>query len=198
MKHSLYLFGLGNPGKEFAATKHNLGALVVESFAEHFKLNWSSKNDVLVAKKDGALYCLKTESKYMNELGSGLANFFRYHEPSSEPLLILLQDDSDQYEGRIKVVVGGGSAGHKGIDSITSSVLPWFANSQIMKIKLGIRPAGFVGKSERFVLQSVSSIDKQLVEMVTKELVQEEVLANLAKGDSSFLMNRFNGLRLDQ
>lgn len=114
-----FLVGLGNPGLEYAKTRHNLGFILLDIFAQKHGLTWSDahKYQSLQAKYDGYLF-IKPQT-FMNNSGDAVVQLLRFYKVLPQDLLVL-HDDVDLEFGRVKVQVGGGSAGHHGIEDIVS------------------------------------------------------------------------------
>ena len=155
--------GLGNPGEQYAATRHNVGQMVVDAIAQGNKLRWSthkSRTDV-AAFKIGApphahsVIIAKSKS-YMNESGGpikALAAFYKV-EPSQ---IIVLHDELDIAFSTIRVKLAGGDNGHNGLKSLTSSL----ATANYYRVRLGIgRPIGQQDPAD-FVLKQFSVAEKK-------------------------------------
>ena len=106
----------------------------------------------------------------MNTSGANLNNFIRFFKPSSIDLIII-QDDSDMKEGTFKIVKGGRSAGHNGINDIYRYILSWGIEiDQITRVKIGVRPELNTDRALSFVLSSLTSIDMDNLDKVVKVL----------------------------
>ena len=115
----LLVAGLGNPGREYAATRHNVGWLVVDELAARHDGSWRSKFSGQLAEirlDDRRLGLLKPET-YMNESGRSIGAAVRFFKVDSGALLVV-HDDVDLEEGRLQARLGGGLAGHNGLRSI--------------------------------------------------------------------------------
>src|SRR5687767_11952503 len=119
---SLHLIvGLGNPGGEYARTRHNAGFLVVEELAKRWSASWNleKKFESLVAKADrgGQKVLLAKPQTFMNASGEAvglLLNFYRVPLPQ----LLVIVDDADLPFGEIRLKPKGSSGGHHGLESI--------------------------------------------------------------------------------
>ena len=155
--------GLGNPGDQYAATRHNVGQMVVDAIAQGNKLRWSthkSRTDVAAYKLGNgentqAIILAKSKS-YMNESGGpikALAAFYKV-EPSQ---IIVLHDELDIAFSTIRVKLAGGDNGHNGLKSLTSSL----ATANYYRVRLGIgRPIGQQDAAD-FVLKQFSVAEKK-------------------------------------
>jgi peptidyl-tRNA hydrolase, PTH1 family len=139
----LLVAGLGNPGREYAATRHNIGWLVMDELAARHGGSWRSKFSGQLAEvrlDDLRLALLKPET-YMNESGRSIgaaARFFKV-DPGS---LLVVHDDVDLEEGRLQARLGGGLAGHNGLRSITQSL----GTQDFLRLRIGV---GRPGRGDR-------------------------------------------------
>ncbi len=155
--------GLGNPGDQYAATRHNVGQMVVDAMAVGNKLRWSthkSRTDVAAFKIGAPPYAhsviIAKSKSYMNESGGpikALAAFYKV-EPSH---IIILHDELDIAFSTIRVKLAGGDNGHNGLKSLTSSL----ATPNYYRVRLGIgRPIGQQDPAD-FVLKQFSATEKK-------------------------------------
>jgi peptidyl-tRNA hydrolase, PTH1 family len=132
------IVGLGNPGRRFAATRHNAGAWFVEQLAEALRLGFKSEPRFhsLVARDraaDGGDIRLVLPQTYMNESGfalAALAHFYRV----SPPEILVAHDELDLKPGSVKLKLGGGSAGHNGLKDVVAQL----GGGEFWRLRLGI------------------------------------------------------------
>ena len=131
------LIGLGNPGKQYIQTRHNLGYLVLDKLSEnyqtiefrkHSKISGSIAQFVL---KDKEVTLFKS-SKFMNESGISINQLIQYYKIKMEEVCII-HDDLDLEVGEVKIKFGGGHGGHNGLRSIIQHCSPDFS-----RIRIGI------------------------------------------------------------
>ena len=131
------LIGLGNPGKQYVQTRHNLGYLVLDKMSEkyqtiefrkHSKISGSIAQLVL-QDKDVTLF---KSSKFMNESGISINQLIQYYKIKMEEVCII-HDDLDLKVGEVKIKFGGGHGGHNGLRSIIQRCSPDFS-----RIRIGI------------------------------------------------------------
>jgi len=130
--------GLGNPGSAYAATRHNLGWIVLDAFARRHRLTWTSQPrfEAEVARLDrgGRRLWLAKPLTFMNESGRAIAALGRFHRmPSSDMLMIY--DDIGLDFGRVKVSTRGSAGGHNGVASLLAHV-----GDDFVRYRLGIGP----------------------------------------------------------
>ena len=158
--------GLGNPGDEYAATRHNVGQMVIDHLAKRHSVKLSShksRSDIAAYKLGvgvGAHSIILAKSKsYMNESGGpikALATFYSV-EPTN---IIVLHDELDIPYAAIRAKVAGGDNGHNGLKSLTSS----FGTADYFRVRLGIgRPMGQQDPGD-FVLKQFSKEEKKDLE----------------------------------
>ena len=139
----LLVAGLGNPGREYARTRHNVGWLVLDELARRHGGSWRSKFSGSLAEVrlgELRLGLLKPET-YMNESGRSVgaaARFFKV-EPDS---LLVVHDDVDLEPGRLQARLGGGLAGHNGLRSLAQHL----GSQEFQRLRIGV---GRPGRGDR-------------------------------------------------
>ena len=157
------IVGLGNPGEQYAATRHNVGQMVIDELAKRHNIKLSShksRTDIAAYKLGvgvAAFSVILAKSKsYMNESGGpikALANFYSV-EPSQ---IIVLHDELDIGFAAIRAKIAGGDNGHNGLKSLTSA----FDTPEYFRVRLGIgRPMGQQDPAD-FVLKQFSKEEKK-------------------------------------
>jgi len=136
----LLVVGLGNPGREYARSRHNVGAMVADELARRHGGAWRSKFSGQLAdvRIEGHKLALLKPETYMNESGTSVgaaARFFKL-DPSA---VLVVHDDSDLEAGRLQVRLGGGLAGHNGLRSIAQHL----KTQEFLRLRVG------VGRPER-------------------------------------------------
>jgi PTH1 family peptidyl-tRNA hydrolase len=136
----LLVAGLGNPGREYARNRHNVGWMVVDEFARRHDASFRGKfsgqlAEVRVGEQKLAL--LKPET-FMNESGRSIAAAARFFKVQPEAILIV-HDDVDLEPGRLQARQGGGLAGHNGLRSISQAL----GTQEFLRLRIG------VGRPER-------------------------------------------------
>jgi peptidyl-tRNA hydrolase, PTH1 family len=135
--------GLGNPGREYERTRHNVGWLVLDELARRHGGSWRSKFNGSLAEirlDDSKLALLKPET-YMNESGRSVAAAARFFKVPAESLLVV-HDDVDLEPGRLQARRGGGLAGHNGLRSLAQHL----GTQDFLRLRIGI---GRPGRGDR-------------------------------------------------
>ncbi len=131
--------GLGNPGREYANTRHNLGWSVVEALARKHRLAWRAEPrfDADVARWDrpgGATLWLLKPLTFMNDCGRAVGAMARFHKLPA-PAVAVVYDDLAIDLGRLKVSITGSAGGHNGVASLLEHLGDGFA-----RYRIGIGP----------------------------------------------------------
>jgi peptidyl-tRNA hydrolase, PTH1 family len=152
--------GLGNPGSEYAATRHNIGFMVVDQLAAQFGSTWEksvpqAREDALSAKC-GAVLLIKPMS-FMNRSGYPLFAVAQFYKIEPQQILIVL-DDLALPLGRLRLRARGGSGGHNGLESI----IVQFGTEEIPRLRVGIGQAPLEGYVD-YVLSRFFDEEKPLV-----------------------------------
>jgi PTH1 family peptidyl-tRNA hydrolase len=139
----LLVAGLGNPGREYASTRHNAGWMVVDELARRHTGSWRSKFSGQLAeiRLDGARLALVKPETYMNESGRSIAAAARFFKVPVESVLVV-HDDVDLDEGRLQARLGGGLAGHNGLRSIAQAL----RTQEFLRLRIGV---GRPGRGDR-------------------------------------------------
>jgi len=176
--------GLGNPGPEYAGTRHNVGFLVVDRLAEQFGTTWerSTRWDAISAKC-GEVFLLKLMS-FMNRSGHPLFAIAQFYKIDPAEILVVL-DDLALPLGRLRLRSGGGSGGHNGLESIIMQL----GTEEIPRLRIGIGAAPSAGSID-YVLSRFFEEEKPLVRSTIDRAV-EAVKCAIDNGLVS-AMNTFN------
>ena len=135
----LLVAGLGNPGREYERTRHNLGWLVLDELARRHGGSWRSKFSGSFAEVrlgDLRLGLLKPET-YMNESGRAVGEAARFYKVEPEGLLVV-HDDVDLEPGRLQARAGGGLAGHNGLRSLAQHL----GSQEFERLRIGVGRPG--------------------------------------------------------
>lgn len=191
------IVGLGNPGKKYRETRHNVGFMAVEALAREacliFRVNKKFQAEIAKGRIAGTDVILAKPATYMNLSGQAvgaLANFYKL-EPKD---IFLVYDDVDIEFGQIRLKPFGASAGHKG----AASVIEKLGTTKFPRCRIGIKlpPAEqdlaryHKRATARFVLDTFSAEQKKILPEIIKEAAEALKLV-LTKGLAT-AMNRYN------
>jgi PTH1 family peptidyl-tRNA hydrolase len=135
----LLVAGLGNPGREYADTRHNVGFMVADELARRHGASFRSKfsGEVADLRLDGRVALLKPQT-FMNESGRSVGAAVRFFKVPPEALLVV-HDEVDLEPGRLQARLGGGLAGHNGLRSVAQHL----RTGDFLRLRVG------VGRPER-------------------------------------------------
>jgi PTH1 family peptidyl-tRNA hydrolase len=189
---TLYLVaGLGNPGSEYARTRHNAGFMAVERFGSKFSADWKKEpkfqSRVAKVEASGRKVILCEPQTYMNASGEAIASLAAYYKVPNERLLVVV-DDADLPFGQIRLRSEGSSGGHHGLESIEQLL----GSRQFARLRIGI------GRTERglreitgHVLGRFGPDEADLLEKVLERTVAQ-IECYLAEGVRK-AMSLYNG-----
>ena len=182
--------GLGNPGKEYARTRHNVGAeavgLLVERAGEKFK---AGRNKALVAdaRISGRRVILAFPTTYMNESGQAVGALMRRHKIDDPSQLVVVHDELDLQPGVVRVKVGGGLAGNNGLRSITQHL----KTQDFTRVRIGIGKPPSKERGADHVLSRLPKDERELLDIAIVTAA-DAVEMLLAEGPDA-AMRHFNG-----
>lgn len=155
----MLVVGLGNPGPNYARTRHNVGFMVVDLLTERigsaFKLHKKSGADVATGRISGRPVVLARPRCYMNESGRQVGPLAKFYSVPPDGLVVI-HDDLDLDFGRIRLKQGGGEGGHNGLRSIATVL----GSKDFQRVRFGIgRPPGRQDPAA-FVLQAFGAAER--------------------------------------
>lgn len=184
----MIIVGLGNPGKEYQNTRHNVGFMFLDSLIEPFKLQFKidKKANTLVATsiiKGEKHYFLKPLT-YMNASGNAVAAFIKYYHLEKEKVIVI-HDDMDLPTGKMRIRFKGSSGGHNGIKSIISCL----HTEEFDRIRIGI---GHEDKNNviDFVLSNFSAEERKILEEVFVQA--PNIIIDYVTHGINYIMNHYN------
>ncbi len=181
--------GLGNPGKQYARTRHNVGAEAVELVARrHGESLRTSRDPALVAEctVSGTRVVLAFPTTYMNESGQAVGALTRRHHITEPQRIIVVHDELDLPPATVRVKVGGGLAGNNGLRSITQHL----HTQDYVRVRIGIGKPPSRERGANHVLSKFSSADRTLMDVAIEEAADAIELI-LAEGAEA-AQRRFN------
>ena len=171
------IVGLGNPGEKYINTRHNLGFLVIDKIAEKENIILRLENEFKSENGDfGSLedrVKLVKPQTFMNNSGEAVSKLKNYYKIDSEDIWVI-HDDIDLESGKVKIVLGGGSAGHKGVQSIIDQL----GTDQFWRIRVGVGKSDII-PVEEWVLMNFE--DKEVLQSMVDK-TSDFVVESLSKG----------------
>lgn len=182
------VLGLGNPGKKYAQTRHNLGFLVVDRIASANRVTVKrKKQDSLIGEwqTNRERVLLVKPQTFMNHSGEAARQLLRLF-PFTAKDLIIIHDDLDLPLGRIRIRFGGGPGGHRGMVSILEAL----GEPGFWRVRVGIgRPPPGIDPTD-YVLQRFSPLDSRHLEEILSKAA--EAVGCLLEEGSQRAMEKFN------
>ena len=158
-----FICGLGNPGKKFEKTRHNVGFELLDAIVNKNNIRIKKKNQSCnifegVIDNNKCIFCKPLT--YMNDSGSiirKLTNFYKIEKNK----IIIIHDDLDLILGKVKIKSGGGNGGHKGLASIDQCI-----NNNYIRIRLGIDHPGSKELVSKFVLNKFNKVERKTMDKI--------------------------------
>lgn len=212
MATTYLIIGLGNPGEEYEKTRHNIGRMAVESFADSIDIDeWKPDSAARSLVGQGTLgsakiVCALPET-FMNKSGLAAAYLAKAKKTKAENVIVV-QDDMDLPAGTIRLSFDRGSGGHRGIESIIKAL----KTREFVRVRVGVSPTTPSGKLRkpvgdrakrgsnpaergedkvvRFLLTKMRDADMAIYKKVFKKT--NEALASVVEEGRERAMNLFN------
>jgi len=190
----ILIVGLGNPGKKFEKTRHNLGRLVLSSWQQvagfpDFKLNKKLNAFITEGNFNKKKIILALPETFMNNSGKSVKKLIKNYKLKIENLFVI-HDDLDLPLEKIMIVKNRGSAGHKGVQSIIDEL----GTKDFVRFRIGINPSStfyaVVQNVENFVLQKFNKKEEKILKEVIKKTI-EAIECSLKLGPEK-AMQKFN------
>lgn len=185
------IVGLGNPGKAYVRSRHNLGFMALDALAQgHDSANWTTETkfeaDVTSFHLDGEKILLVKPQTFMNDSGRSVQKILAYHKLSADDLIVVY-DDIDLAFGKMRIALDGGAGGHNGVQSIISSL----GTNSFTRLKLGVRTAKRDRvAADRFVLESFGLLERPRIKKWLGSITQ--AISCLISEEAQTCMNRFH------
>ena len=166
------IVGLGNPGAEYANTRHNAGFLLVEKLAADWKANWTSERKfvarIALGEKAGKKFLLAEPQTFMNLSGETVGALVKFYQLPLAQVIIAV-DDADLPLGEIRLRPGGGSAGHHGIESVTQHL----GSREFARLRIGIGRRDGAREITNFVLGKFERDESAVLEKVLERAANQ-------------------------
>lgn len=183
------VIGLGNPGREYRDTRHNIGFLVIDRLCKAMGISLSrmqSKALVGVGNLEGCKLVVAKPQTYMNLSGQSVGGLVHFYKAPLSHLLVA-HDDIDLPLGTLRLRPGGGSAGQKGMESIIQQL----GTQEFARLRLGVgRPPG-QKDAANYVLQRFSAGEQEMLQLVLDRA--EAAVRTFVREGLNAAMNLHNG-----
>jgi peptidyl-tRNA hydrolase, PTH1 family len=178
--------GLGNPGKKYAGTRHNIGFAVVDAIADRHGLDWTSAPaDAMLARWRARDAILVKPLTFMNLSGHAIGDLLRYFKIPIEDLLVIV-DEAQLELGRIRTRANGSAGGHNGL----KSVIEQLGTEQFARMRIGVGR----GDSRRDLADHVLATFDAAERPVVAETIDRsaDAVESFITDGIAAMMNRFN------
>lgn len=188
------IIGLGNPGKEYENTRHNIGFMSVFEFAEQHGIagNFDKKFNSIIGKGSVSSQdvLIVQPLTFMNLSGEALRRILDWYKVSSDDILVVFDDISIDL-GKMRFRKKGSDGGHNGIKSIIKNL----GTQDFLRLKIGIGPQPPMIPSEKYVLGKFTEDESLLLKKIltySSKAIEEYII-----NDIDFVMNKYNGVVVD-
>jgi peptidyl-tRNA hydrolase, PTH1 family len=183
----LLFVGLGNPGRQYARNRHNIGFMAIEAIARRHGFA-SARQRFQGLASEGAIagekVLLLQPQTYMNESGRSVGEAARFHKIGVGEIVVF-HDELDLAPAKCRIKTGGGVAGHNGLRSITAHV-----GNDYRRVRMGIGHPGDKSLVHSYVLNDFGKSEEPWVEALCDAIADNVAL--LIKGDDAGLQNRLH------
>ncbi len=181
--------GLGNPGREYRDTRHNIGFMVIDQLCKSLGVSMTrvqSRALIATGTLEGQKIVLAKPQTFMNLSGQAVGGLVRFYKSPADRLLVA-HDDLDLPLGTLRLRPGGGSAGQKGMGSIIQQL----GTQEFARLRLGIgRPPGQMDPAA-YVLQRFTGAEQEILSQVLDRAVA--AVRTIIREGLNAAMNQYNG-----
>ena len=198
--NEVYLVGLGNPGKKYLKSRHNIGYSILESFSKKYNSNFLLKDKLKCTysefKINYSTYRLFLPNTFMNNSGDAVRAIVDWYKINLEKIFIIV-DDKDLPLGKIRFRKKGSSGGHNGLKSIIERL----QTENFNRIRIGIGSPPSINGTNNFntishVLGNISLEEKLILDKVYERVIESLEHLNIKKEE--YIMNELNSFDKDQ
>ena len=198
--NEIYLIGLGNPGKKYSKSRHNIGFLVLENLSRKYNSNFLLKDKLKSScsefKINNSTYRLFLPNTFMNNSGDAVRAIVDWYKINLDQIFIIV-DDKDLPLGKIRFRKKGSSGGHNGLKSIIEKL----QTNEFNRIRIGIGSPPSNKEIKNFntishVLGNISLEEKLILDKVYKRVIESLEQINIKKEEH--IMSELNSFDKDQ
>ena len=198
--NEIYLIGLGNPGKKYSKSRHNIGFLILENLSKKYNTNFLLKDKLKSYcsefKINNSTYRLFLPNTFMNNSGDAVKAIVDWYKINLDQIFIVV-DDKDLPLGKIRFRKKGSSGGHNGLKSIIEKM----QTQNFNRIRIGIGSPPLINGKNKFntishVLGNISTQEKIILDRVYKRVIESLEQLNTKKEEE--IINELNSFDQDQ
>ena len=192
--NEIYLIGLGNPGKKYSESRHNIGFLLLENLSKKYNSNFLLKEKLKSScsefKINDSTYRLFLPNTYMNNSGDAVRAIVDWYKINLNQIFVIL-DDKDLPVGKIRFRKKGSSGGHNGLKSIIEKL----QTNNFNRIRIGIGSPPLIKGTNNYktishVLGNISPEEKSILDKVYKRVIDS--LEQLNSQKEEYIINKLN------
>jgi len=196
----IYLIGLGNPGKKYSKSRHNIGFLLLENLSKKYNSNFLLKDKLKCSysefKIKDSTYRLFLPNTFMNDSGDAVKAIVDWYKINIDKIFVIV-DDKDLPLGKIRFRRKGSSGGHNGHKSIIEQL----QTKNFKRIRIGIGSPPLTNGKNNFntishVLGNISLDEKSILDKVYRRVIESLEQINTKKEE--FIINELNSFDKDQ
>ena len=196
----IYLIGLGNPGKKYSKSRHNIGFLLLENLSKKYNSNFLLKDKLKCScsefKIKDSTYRLFLPNTFMNDSGDAVKAIVDWYKINVDKIFVIV-DDKDLPLGKIRFRKKGSSGGHNGLKSIIEKL----QTQNFNRIRIGIGSPPLIEGKNNFntishVLGNISSEEKSILEKVYERVI--ESIEQLSTKKEEYIIEELNSFDKDQ
>ena len=196
----IYLIGLGNPGKKFFNSRHNIGFLLLEKLSKKYNSNFSLKDKLKSLssefKINDSTYRLFLPNTFMNNSGDAVRAIVDWYKINLDQIFVIV-DDKDLPLGKIRFRKKGSSGGHNGLKSIIEKL----QTNNFNRIRIGIGSPPLISETNNYntishVSGNISKEENTILDKVYKRVIKSLEELNSKKED--FIINELNSFDKDK
>ena len=198
--NEIYLIGLGNPGKKYTNSRHNIGFLILENLSKKYNSNFLLKDKLRSScsefKINDSTYRLFLPNTFMNNSGDAVRAIIDWYKINLDQIFVIV-DDKDLPLGKIRFRKKGSSGGHNGLKSIIEKL----RTQNFNRIRIGIGSPASIDATNNYntishVLGNITSDEKSILDKVYKKVI--ESLEQLNTKKEEYIINELNSFDRDQ
>lgn len=164
------VIGLGNPGEKYARTRHNIGFLALDAWADKYQLKWDEKKRFMAlaaeADVDGRRLLLAKPTTFMNSSGEAVRKLIDFYNVKHSDILVI-HDDADMEFGKLRLGQGGNDGGHQGVASLYQHGI-----KDTWRLKVGVSNEDRIpGQAIDFVLRKFNTAEEAAMSHLTDKIL---------------------------
>ncbi len=186
----ILIVGLGNPGKRYARTRHNVGTDAIELLAKRLNVSLKVGRDraqIAEVRMGGKGAVLVVPTTYMNESGEAVGPLARRYKVVDPSNIIIVQDELDLEPGVVRIKVGGGLAGHNGLKSVSQHL----KTDDYVRVRIGVGKPSSKDHGADHVLSSIPAAERKILDVAIE--VAADAIERIVATDPATAMQEFNG-----